>query len=135
MGNDQKTDKKDKPKKNNNNFTENYLKNLNEKKEIKSFKNDGGNDEKNQKFSVKSNLRNISYISKNWDESFDYCIKKRNERKVLLEINKSKKLNYSEKFEFQKNILVSVLGLKSSGKTFLLNNLNEKILFDQTDNN
>ncbi len=132
MGNDQKPDK---PKKNNINFTENYLKNLNEKKEIKSFKNDGGNDEKNQKFSVKSNLRNISYISKNWDESFDYCIKKRNERKVLLEINKSKKLNYSEKFEFQKNILVSVLGLKSSGKTFLLNNLNEKIFFDQTDNN
>jgi len=137
MGNDQKPDKKNKPnkKKNEDNFAENYLKNVNINKKTKTFKKDDGNDETNKKFSVKSNLRNISYISKNWDESFDYCVKKKNDKNVLLEINKSKILNYPEKFEYQKNILVSVLGLKNSGKTFILNNLNEKIFFDQTDDN
>ena len=136
MGNEQSEQKNKNKNKSKNkikgDFTETYLKNLNKKKANQNGLKEKDETETRETFQIKSNLRNITYISKNWDESFDYCVKKINKENVLLEINKSEKLSYSELFEAQKNVLVSVLGLKNSGKTFVLNNLNEKIFFDQT---
>ena len=72
-----------------------------------------------------------------WEYSFDYCLEKivndnnnnKNNNNKLLKIKKSRKLE--SKYENQKNILVSVLGKKNSGKTFLLNNINDKIDYDE----
>jgi len=65
-----------------------------------------------------------------WEYSFDYCLEKIvNNNNQLLKIKKSRKLE--SKYENQKNILVSVLGKKYSGKTFLLNNINNKIDYDE----
>ena len=65
-----------------------------------------------------------------WEYSFDYCLEKIvNNNNQLLKIKKSRKLE--SKYENQKNILVSVLGKKNSGKTFLLNNINDKIDYDE----
>ena len=65
-----------------------------------------------------------------WEYSFDYCLEKIvNSNNQLLKIKKSRKLE--SKYENQKNILVSVLGKKYSGKTFLLNNINNKIDYDE----
>jgi hypothetical protein len=72
-----------------------------------------------------------------WEYSFDYCLEKivndnnnnKNNNNQLLKIKKSRKLE--SKYENQKNILVSVLGKKNSGKTFLLNNINNKIDYDE----
>ena len=65
-----------------------------------------------------------------WEYSFDYSLEKIvNNNNQLLKIKKSRKLE--SKYENQKNILVSVLGKKNSGKTFLLNNINNKIDYDE----
>ena len=110
MGNDSQNEKQIQSK---NNFSiEELLKKRNNKKckEKDSFANNKIRNVDN----IKLNLRDDLY-EKNNDKSYDYFIEKINKENILLKINKSSN-DLKNVFENQKNILISVLGLKKLEK-------------------